>query len=184
MIEFLLPFADEPAFNDPIALNFNALLSGGAGATFIFIIWYVARLILDRTIPSRSDARANISIVLESLQSMVNVMQVEKLADAKRLEDRQKRIDQLEESSDADYKRKAELQADIIDLRARLAQKERHIRELIHTLTSLGAKVVGVDTDTLEITLPADVVADEVRKVRQEEVKAKKDYEAEHGNVD
>ena len=36
-------------------LDLNALVGGGAGATLVGIIFYVGKLILDRTIPSRSD---------------------------------------------------------------------------------------------------------------------------------
>lgn len=142
------------------AFDLNSLLGGGAGATLVAVIFYVGKLILDRTIPSRSDSRANITILLEGLQSMVKVLQDEKAADAKRLTDRQSRIDVLEEESDTNYVRKAEMQAEIIELRARVAQKDRHIKELVHLLTRMGAKVVGLDADYLDITLPAaEIVA-------------------------
>ncbi len=153
---------DVPA--DAAVIDLNSIVGGGAGATLVGLIFYVGKLILDRTIPSRSDARANISILLEGLQSMVKVMQAEKDADAQRLKDRQARIDILEEASDTDYSRKAELQAEIIELRATVARKERHIKELVHMLTALGAKVVGLDTDNLEITLPSAEVAEERKK--------------------
>jgi uncharacterized coiled-coil protein SlyX len=99
---------------------------------------------------------------------MVRVLQDEKAGDAKRLADRQARIDTLEEESGVSYLRRAEMQADIIELKARVAQKDRHIKELSHMLTQLGAKVVGLDTDNLEITLPADEVA-KIRKNSQED---------------
>ena len=148
----------------PVAIDLNSILGGSAGATLVGLIFYVGKLILDRTIPSRSDARANITVLLEGLQSMVKVMQAEKDADAKRLADRQARIDILEEASGADYARKAELQAEVIDLRVTVARKERHIKELVHMLTSLGAKVDGLDSDNLEITLPASEVAEQRKK--------------------
>lgn len=141
-----------------MTFDLNSLVGGGAGATLVGLIFYVGKLILDRTIPSRSDARANITILLEGLQSMVKVLQDEKLADAKRLADRQVRIDQLEEESDVNYQRRAEMQAEIIELRSRVAQKDRHIRELTHMLTQLGASVVGLDGDYLEVTLPTEEV--------------------------
>lgn len=146
--------ADEAAAN-PLSLDLNAVVGGGTGATIVTVVIYVGKLILDRTIPSRSDARANITILLEGLQSMVKVLQDEKQADAQRLSDRQKRIDALEEESDTNYTRKAEMQAEIIELRGRVAQKDRHIRELTHMLTQLGATVVGADGDHLEVTLPS-----------------------------
>lgn len=140
------------------ALDLNALVGGGAGATLVGVIFYVGKLILDRTIPSRSDSRANITILLEGLQSMVKVLQYEKEADAKRLSDRQIRIDALEAETDTNHTRKAEMQAEIIELRARVAQKDRHIKQLAHMLSQLGARVVGVDSDSLEVTLPTDLV--------------------------
>jgi hypothetical protein len=148
------------------SIDLNALVGGGAGASLIGIIFYVGKLILDRTIPSRSDSRANISVLLDGLQSMVKVLQDEKAGDAKRLADRQARIDTLEEESDVNYVRRAEMQADIIELKARVAQKDRHIRELTHMLTQLGATVVGEDTEHLDITLPASEVA-QIRKDAQ-----------------
>lgn len=160
LFSFILTAAGE----SPIALDLNALIGGGTGATAVGIIWYIGKLILDRTVPSRSDARANITILLEGLQSMVKVLQDEKEADAQRLKDRQARIDILEGESDTNYVRRAEMQAEIIELRVRVAQKDRHIRELVHMLTQLGAKVVGVDTDNIEITLPSNAVAAEVKK--------------------
>lgn len=150
------------------AFDLNSLVGGGAGATLIAVIFYVGKLILDRTIPSRSDSRANITILLEGLQSMVKVLQDEKAADAKRLTDRQSRIDSLEEESDTNYVRKAEMQAEIIELRARVAQKDRHITELVHMLTRMGARVVGLDADYLDITLPAA----EIVQAREEVKKA------------
>lgn len=146
----------------PGVIDLNALVGGGAGATLVGIIFYVGKLILDRTIPSRSDSRANISILLEGLQSMVKVLQDEKNADAERLANRQARIDALEEESYINYSRKAEMQAEIIELKARVAQKDRHIKQLAYMLSQLGAEVGGLEEDTLEITLPAS----EVNKLR------------------
>lgn len=154
----LLLLGADTAESDPMTLDLNAVVGGGAGATIVTVIVYVGKLILDRTIPSRSDARANITILLEGLQSMVKVLQDEKQADAKRLADRQTRIDTLEEESDDNYKRRAEMQAEIIELRARVAQKDRHIREFTHVLVQLGASVSGFDTDTLQVTLPTAAV--------------------------
>lgn len=150
----LLVAAAAPA-GTPISLDLNSIVGGGAGATLVGIIFYVGKIILDRTIPSRSDARANITMLLEGLQSMVKVLQDEKAADAQRLADRQSRIDALEEEADVSYLRKAEMQAEIIELRARVAQKDRHIKYLVHMLGQLGATVVGgIDTESIEITLP------------------------------
>lgn len=137
-------------------VDLNSLVGGGAGAALIGILYYVGRIIVDRTIPSRSDTRANITILLEGLQSMVKVLQDEKEADARRIADRQKRIDELEHESTVSFHQRAEMQAEIIDLRARVAQKDRHIRQLVSMLTQLGAQVESLDTDVIEITLPAE----------------------------
>jgi chromosome segregation ATPase len=148
-----------PVAAAPAGLDLNALVGGGAGAGAVGLVFYIVKLVLNRTVPSRSDSRANITILLEGLQSMVKVLQDEKASDAKRLTDRQARIDALEDEADISYARRAEMQADIIELKARVAQKDRHIRELSHMLTQLGATVVGIDSDNLEITLPAEDVA-------------------------
>lgn len=142
-----------------ISLDLNALVGGGAGAATLGLLYYVFRVILDRTVPSRSDARANVSMLLEGLQGMVKILQEEKEADAKRLSDRQARIDALENEADINYARKAEMQAEIIDLRSRLAQKERHIKHLLDLLRQLGAEVPDpskLDAERLEITLPGE----------------------------
>lgn len=123
---------------------------------------FVGKLILDRTIPSRSDARANVSLLIEGLNNMVKVLQAEKISDAQRLADKRTRIDVLEAAADKDYDRISELRAEIIDLRNRLAQKDRHIATLVAELRKIGAVVTGLDkensTSELEITLPAEVI--------------------------
>lgn len=123
---------------DATFLDLNTLVTGGSGAAIMAAIIFVGKLILDRTIPSRSDTRASLTLVLESLKNMVAVLQDEKRSDAQRLSEKQERIDVLEESSTADYNRIIELRTEIIDLRSRLAQKDRHIRMLIAELQKLG----------------------------------------------
>ena len=143
-----------------LSLDLNGLISGGAGASLIALVIWVFKLILDRTIPSRSDARANVTIVLEGLSNMVKVLQDEKIADANRLADKQARIDVLEGSADKDFELIAELRKEILDLRHRLQTKERHIQILAHQLRLLGAQVAGIESDPedeldqLEITMP------------------------------
>lgn len=146
--------------------DLNGLVSGGAGATLAGLLYFVVKLVLDRTIPSRSDARANVSMVLEGLNNMVKVLQEEKTADAKRMTDKQNRIDQLEQAADKDYDRITELRNEIIDLRTRLAQKERHINTLVSALRRLGAQVTGVDLGDadLEVTHPKSEVTEMVAK--------------------
>lgn len=146
--------ADSPEAGAPALLDLNALVGGGAGAALLAIVYYAGKLILDRTIPSRSDSRANISILLEGMQSMVTVLQKERNEDAQRLANRQQRIDELELESDSSFARRAEMQAEIIELRSRVAQRDRHIRKLVSVLTQVGVSVQGLDSDTLEITLP------------------------------
>lgn len=167
MLEIFLA-ADPEAAAAPL-FDLNTLVSGGTGATLMAALIFVGKLILDRTIPSRSDARANVTMLIEGLNNMVKVLQAEKLADAKRLADKRDRIDVLESAADRDYDRIKELREEIIDLRNRLAQKDRHINTLVTELRKVGAQVTGLDLEDfegdIEITLPAEVI----RKVRQPE---------------
>ena len=146
----------------PFSLDLNSLITGGSGAAFMAALIFVGKLIADRTIPSRSDARANVTLVLEGLNNMVKVLQEEKLADSKRLDDKQARIDVLEAAADQDYDRIRELRAEIFDLSQRLAQKDRHINTLVSELRKLGAHVAGLElTDInveIEVTLPKEAV--------------------------
>lgn len=143
-----------------ITFDLNGIISGGTGAGLFALIAFVIKLVLDRTIPSRSDARANVTIVLEGLSDMVKVLQEEKIADAKRLADKQERIELLEGSSEKDFETIAELRKEILDLRHRLQTKDRHIKILVHQLRLLGATVTGIelaedeDFEHLEITIP------------------------------
>ena len=143
-----------------ITFDLNGIISGGTGAGLFALIAFVIKLVLDRTIPSRSDARANVTIVLEGLSDMVKVLQEEKIADAKRLADKQERIELLEGSSEKDFETIAELRKEILDLRHRLQTKDRHIKILVHQLRLLGATVTGIelavdeDFENLEITIP------------------------------
>jgi len=150
----------EPAV--PRGFDLNDLLAGGTGATLMAALIFVGKLILDRTIPSRSDQRANVSLVLEGLSNMVKVLQEEKIADAKRLADKQVRIDALEAAAILDYESIAELRREILELNSRLEQKDRHIRLLVNELRKLGATVTGVEilesVESLEITLPTSEI--------------------------
>lgn len=155
----VLVAADPATSESAPGLDLNSLVTGGAGATIAGLIYWVIKLVLDRTIPSRSDARANVTLVLEGLNNMVKVLQEEKTADAKRLTDKQARIDQLEEAADKDYDRIAELRSEILDLRNRLSQKDRHINALVSELRKFGAVVTGLDledAEDLEITMPKE----------------------------
>lgn len=143
-----------------ITFDLNGIISGGTGAGLLALLYWVIKLILDRTIPSRSDARANVTIVLEGLSNMVKVLQEEKIEDAKRLTAKQERIDVLEGAADKDYETIGELRAEIMDLRRRLATKDRHIQVLVQQLRLLGATVTGIEMDPeeLEIKLPGTSV--------------------------
>lgn len=147
------------------SLDLNTLVTGGTGATIMAAVIFAGKLILDRAIPSRSDARANVSMALEGLQQVVKVLQEEKTSDSKRMLDKQARIDQLEDAADKDYDRIIELRTEVIDLRNRLATKDRHITLLIAELRKLGAHVSGVsmeDSD-LEVTMPTEAVREEAQ---------------------
>ena len=148
-----------------MVFDLNGLVSGGTGAAVMAALIFVVKLVLDRTIPSRSDARASQSLVLQGLQQLVKVLQEEKVADAARLANKQDRIEQLEKAADRDYDRITELRAEVIDLRNRLATKDRHITLLVVELKKLGAHISGIDLAEmdLEITIPAD----QLRKERE-----------------
>jgi len=151
------------------AFDLNDIISGGTGATIMAALIFVGKLILDRTIPSRSDQRANVTLVLEGLNNMVKVLQEEKTADAKRLADKQARIDALEAAAEKDYDRISELRAEIIDLRNRLAQKDRHINTLVAELRKLGAQVSGLDLEDLEASIEITLPAADVRRIVRED---------------
>lgn len=163
MIEFLAEAATQ---TEAASLDLNALLSGGGGATLVALLIWVGKLILDRTVPSRSDSRASQSLVLESLSNMVKVLQEEKTADAARLESKQDRIDSLEEASNKDYDLITELRTEITDLRNRLAVKDRHIRILVLELRKLGAQVTGLDTEADISDIEVTMNPDEIKSLR------------------
>lgn len=147
------------------AFDLNALISGGSGATLMAALIFVGKLIADRTIPSRSDARANVTLVLEGLNNMVKVLQEEKVADSKRLDDKQKRIDVLESAADQDYDRIQELRGEILELRQRLAQKDRHINTLVSELRKLGAHVSGLELVDADVVVEVTMPKSEVQKI-------------------
>lgn len=146
-------------------IDLNGLVTGGTGAAIMAALLFAGKLVLDRAIPSRSDARASQSLVLQGLQQLVKVLQEEKVADATRLQNKQDRIEQLEKAADLDYDRIKELRAEVIDLGNRLATKDRHITLLVGELKKLGAHISGIDLAEmdLEITIPAD----QLRKERE-----------------
>jgi uncharacterized coiled-coil protein SlyX len=141
-------FAEQAA---SAGFSLNSLVSGGAGATVIGLVYFVIKLILDRTIPSRSDQRASTSLLIEGLNNMVKILQEEKESDAKRLIAKQDRIESLETASDKDYEKIKELRQEIAELRERLATKDRHIATLVSELRRFGSIVTGVDLPDLTI---------------------------------
>lgn len=158
---FFLTLAETAAETEP-ALDLNAFVSGGSGVGVVGALFILVKLVLDKTLPGRSDQRANVQIMLESLNNMIKVLQDEKAADAKRLEDKQARIDALEDEAEKDYDRISELRAEIIDLRQRLAVKDRHINALVSQLRRLGILVTGVELEdtNLEITFTKEEIQD------------------------
>lgn len=146
----MMQFATVDAIPDAAAWDWNTILSGGTGAAVMGLLIFVIKLILDRTIPSRSDNRASVTLVLEGLQNMVKVLQDEKLADSKRLEDKQNRINTLEKDADTDYNTIQELRNEISELKSRLALRDRNIKILISELQKLGATVTGIDLNDLD----------------------------------
>lgn len=145
----------------PSTFNLDAFLSGGVGASIVGLIFWTIKLLLDRFIPSRADARANIGQLIENLRSMVVVLQEEKRSDAQRLADKQARVDVLEASADADYEKIQELRREVQELRRLLNRREQHITIMVTSLRQLGAEVSGIDPEvapnSLEITMPKNL---------------------------
>lgn len=141
-------------FADPVPASFslNSLVSGGAGTVIVGLLYFVVKLVLDRTIPSRSDQRASTSLLIEGLNNMVKILQEEKESDAKRLLAKQERIETLEVASDKDYEKIKELRLEINELRERLATKERHIVTLVNELRRFGSVVTGLELEEISIT--------------------------------
>jgi hypothetical protein len=135
---------------DDSGIDLNAFVSGGSGVGAVGAILLLIKLVLDRTLPGRSDQRANVQIVLESLNNTIKILQEEKTADSRRLEDKQDRINALETEAEKDYDRISELRAEIIDLRNRLGVKDRHIQALVSQLRKVGILVTGIELDGSE----------------------------------
>ncbi len=93
----LLVLAANPGGADNI-FDLNGLLSGGVGTAIVLGVVYVVRIIADRTIPSRSDKRGDLSLALETLNNTIKILQDERRADSERLTAKQGRIDELEKS--------------------------------------------------------------------------------------
>jgi predicted RNase H-like nuclease (RuvC/YqgF family) len=146
------------------AVDLNSLVSGGAGTVIIGLLYFAIKLILDRTIPSRSDQRASTSLLIEGLNNMVKILQEEKESDARRLQTKQERIESLETASDKDYEKIKELRAEISELRERLATKDRHIQTLVSELRRFGSIVTGVELPDLTITSPNPEINEERRR--------------------
>lgn len=130
------------------AFDLNQFLGGGAVALVVAIAYFVLRLIFDRAIPTKSDGRESISLVVESLNATIKIMQEEKASDLSRLKGALDRADKLELDADVDYGRLNDLRSEVVDLRNRLARKEQHITTLIHELKKLGVTVMGYRDDT------------------------------------
>lgn len=156
--------ADVEAAASSSPFDLNTIISGGTGAGILGALYLVGKTVLDRAMPSRSDARASTQLVLESLNSMVKVLQEDKIEDSERLKAKQARIDELEQAADVDYDRIRELRDEILGLQGRLAQKDRHINTLVRELRRLGTQVTGLDLEDIAITQPPD----EVRRIRTE----------------
>lgn len=140
---------------DPM-FSIESFGGGAAGAAFVAVVVYLGKLLADRLIPSRSDARASLDTLITGLQSMVNTLHTEKEYDSKTLADRQARISLLESEALASYQLRATLQTEIIELQARNAQRERQIQQLVDLLASrYGVTVEGYESDILKFQFSA-----------------------------
>lgn len=149
--------AEQPIAADG-SINLNSLVSGGAGTVIVGLIYFVIKLVLDRTIPSRSDTRASTSLLIEGLNNMVKILQEEKESDSRRLQAKQERIGELEKANDKDYEKILDLRKDVNELRERLAVKERHIATLVNELRRFGSVVTGLDLDDLTVTHDPEIL--------------------------
>lgn len=123
--------------------DLNQFLGGGAVALVVAIAYFVVRLLFDRAIPTRSDGRESISLVVESLNATIKIMQDDKASDLTRLQSALDRADRLEKDADVDYGKLNELRAEVVELRNRLARKDQHINTLVAELKKLGIAVLG-----------------------------------------
>lgn len=141
------------------AFDLNQFLGGGAVALFIAIAYFVIRLLFDRAIPSKSDGRESINLVVESLNATIKILQDDKTSDLARLQTALDRADRLEKESGEDYEKLNELRGEVVDLRNRLARKDQHIHVLVAELKKLGIFVSGHKDDTsgpLQIVYPKE----------------------------
>lgn len=175
MMESFVATAAAAAASASPGIDLNGIIGGGGTAVILGVAYYIAKLIVDKRVPSRSDSHASQELVLDSLSNMVKVMQEEKIQDADRLRAKQARIDELEQNADTDYDRLRDMRAEIVELRDRLAQKDRHIRILVLELRRLGAVVTGIEEQTetgdIEITLN-DEDSREIRANYKQETQA------------
>jgi hypothetical protein len=139
--------------------DLNQFLGGGVVALVVGIAYFVIRLLFDRAIPTKSDGRESISLVVESLNATIKIMQEDRASDVTRLQTALDRTDRLESDAAVDYTKLNELRAEIVDLRNRLVRKDQHISTLITELRKLGIAVIGYKDDTsgpLQIIYPRE----------------------------
>jgi uncharacterized coiled-coil protein SlyX len=145
---YLLAAAADPAVPADAGIQLNDVIGGGAGATVFGLVWFVVKFVLDRTVPSRSDSRANVGMVLEGLNNVVKVLQEEKAAETDRMAAKQKRIEELELQATADDHTIKELKTEVFDLGQVVKRKDITIRTLVTELQRMGANVSGFELDT------------------------------------
>jgi uncharacterized protein YydD (DUF2326 family) len=144
---YLLAAAAEPAATSA-GIQLNDVIGGGAGATVLGLVWYVAKFIMDRAVPSRSDSRANVGMVLEGLNNVVKVLQEEKAAETARMASKQLRIEELDKAAEVDAATIKELRNEVFELGQVVKRKDITIRTLVTELQRMGANVSGFELDT------------------------------------
>lgn len=130
--------------------DLNQFLGGGAVALVVAIAYFVIRLLFDRAIPTKSDGRDSFSLIVESMNTTIRIMQDDKASDLARLQNALDRADRLEHDASADYAKLNELRAEVADLRFRLIRKEQHIQVLVAELKKLGIMIHGYKEDSSE----------------------------------
>lgn len=133
----------------------GTLSLGGLGTALVGAAIWAVRLILDRSVPSRTTKKEESKLALEGMKTLVTVLQEEKKEDAARMKAKQDRIDQLESEADKDFNRIVELRNEVLDLRNRLAVKDQRIQVLVLALRRFGQDVAGLGSETGEIQIQA-----------------------------
>lgn len=147
MIFDFIRYTAEPVLDNPDSVS--PIVSGGLGSALTLVVIYIVKLIADRFVPTRSDSRASMQMVVDSLKQAIDTLAADKEADSGRYIKLQNRVDELEQEAARDYEVIRALREELGELRERLHKKDQSILSLVAELRKLGATVTGVDLETL-----------------------------------